>query len=122
MIASLLALPLCASVAQAQENVVKISGFGTAAATYADEDRAEFARPNQASGSAGDFRTGIDSNLGLQADYTVNDWLSLTAQGLVRKDAEEGYGAELSWAFAKFRISDELSVRVGRVGLPIFMI
>ena len=122
MIASLLALPLCASVAQAQENAVKISGFGTAAATYADEDRAEFARPNQASGSAGDFRTGIDSNLGLQADYTVNDWLSLTAQGLVRKDAEEGYGAELSWAFAKFRISDELSVRVGRVGLPIFMI
>ena len=122
MIASLLALPLCASVAQAQENAVKISGFGTAAATYSDDDRAEFARPNQASGSAGDFRTGIDSNLGLQADYTVNDWLSLTAQGLVRKDAEEGYGAELSWAFAKFRISDELSVRVGRVGLPIFMI
>ena len=51
MIASLLALPLCASVAQAQETAVKISGFGTAAATYADDDRAEFARPNQASGS-----------------------------------------------------------------------
>jgi len=122
MIASLLALPLCASFAQAQENAVKISGFGTAAATYSDDSRAEFARPNQASGSAGDFNTGIDSNFGLQADYAVNEWLSLTAQGLVRKDAEEHYGAELSWAFAKFRISDDLSVRVGRVGVPIFMI
>jgi hypothetical protein len=122
ILASLLALPLFAPVAQAQDNAVKISGFGTAAVTTSDDDRAEFARPNQASGAADNFRTGIDSNLGLQADYTVNEWLSLTAQGLVRKDAEEHFGAELSWAFAKFRISDELSVRVGRVGLPIFMI
>ena len=126
MIGGLLALPLAASTACAQDGAgfpsVKISGFGTGALTYADTDRAEFARPNQASGSSKDVRTGIDSNLGLQADMPVNSWLSLTAQGLVRRDAEENYGAELSWAFAKARISDELSVRVGRVGLPVFMI
>lgn len=123
ILASLLALPLVVpAMAQAQDNAVKISGFGTAALTWSDDDRAEFSRPNQASGAADNFRTGVDSNLGLQADYTVNNWLSLTAQGLVRQDAEEHYGAELSWAFAKFRISDDLSVRVGRVGLPVFMI
>ena len=123
ILASLLALPLVVpAMAQAQDNAVKISGFGTAALTWSDDDRAQFGRPNQASGAADNFRTGVDSNLGLQADYTVNNWLSLTAQGLVRQDAEEHYGAELSWAFAKFRISDDLSVRVGRVGLPVFMI
>ncbi|MFN3788487.1 MAG: hypothetical protein ACK4S9_00125 [Massilia sp.] len=126
VIATLLALPLAVSTAYAQDGggfpSVKISGFGTGALTYADTSHAEFARPNQAEGSSRDFRTGIDSNLGLQADMPVNSWLSLTAQGLVRKDAEAGYGAELSWAFAKARISDELSVRVGRVGLPVFMI
>lgn len=122
ILASLLALPLFVPTVQAQENAVKISGFGTAALTTSDDDRAEFVRPNQASGVADKVRTGVDSNLGLQADYTVNDWLSLTAQGLVRQDAEDHYGAELSWAFAKFRISDALSVRVGRVGLPVFMI
>lgn len=126
VIASLLALPLAVSTAHAQDGAgfpaVKISGFGTGALTYADTRHAEFARPNQAEGSSRDFRTGIDSNLGLQADMPVNSWLSLTAQGLVRKDAEAGYGAELTWAFAKFRLSDELSVRVGRVGLPVFMI
>jgi hypothetical protein len=125
-LASLLALPLAVSTAHAQDGAgfppVKISGFGTGALTYADTRHAEFARPNQAEGSSRDFRTGIDSNLGLQADMPVNSWLSLTAQGLVRKDAEAGYGAELTWAFAKFRLSDELSVRVGRVGLPVFMI
>jgi hypothetical protein len=123
IIATLLALPLVVpALGQAQENAVKISGFGTAALTWSDDARAQFARPNQASGAADNVRTGVDSNLGLQADYAVNSWLSLTAQGLVRQDAEEHYGAELSWAFAKFRISDDLSVRVGRVGLPIFMI
>jgi len=126
VIATLLALPLAVSTAFAQENAgfpaVKVSGFGTGALTWADTGRAEFARPNQASGSARKVRTGIDSNLGLQADMPVNSWLSLTAQGLVRRDAEDSYGAELSWAFAKARISDEVSVRVGRVGVPIFMI
>lgn len=126
VIATLLALPLAVSTAHAQDGsgfpAVKISGFGTGALTYADTRQAEFARPNQAEGSSRDVRTGIDSNLGLQADMPVNSWLSLTAQGLVRKDAEASYGAELTWAFAKARISDELSVRVGRVGLPVFMI
>jgi len=122
ILASLLALPLLVPTAQAQDTGVKISGFGTAALTTSDDDRAQFARPNQAGGAADNFRTGVDSNLGLQVDYPVNSWLSLTAQGLVRQDAEDHYGAELSWAFAKFRISDSLSVRLGRVGLPVFMI
>lgn len=124
-IASLLAIPLAISTAYAQDTglqAIKVSGFGTGALTYADTDKAEFARPNQAQGSSKDFRTGIDSNLGLQADLPVNSWLSLTAQGLVRKDAEESYGAELSWAFAKAKVSDQVSVRVGRIGLPVFMI
>lgn len=122
ILASLLAFPLLAPMVQAQDNPLKISGFGTLAVTRSDDTRAEFVRPNQVNGSADNFRTGIDSNLGLQADYAVNSWLSLTAQGLVRQDAEEHYGAELSWAFAKFRISDDLNVRLGRIGLPVFMI
>ncbi|MCC2954157.1 hypothetical protein LK542_00845 [Massilia sp. IC2-477] len=126
VIACLLALPLAVSTAYAQDGAgfpaVKVSGFGTGALTYADSDKAEFARPNQASGSSKDYRTGIDSNLGLQADLPVNSWLSFTAQGLVRRDAEDSYGAELSWAFAKAKLADNLSLRVGRVGLPVFMI
>lgn len=123
---ALLAIPLAASAAHAQDSAgspsVKISGFGTAALTWSDEDRAEYVRPNQIAGVKKSPRTGVDSNLGLQADMQVNDWLSFTAQGLVRQDAEPGYGAELGWAFAKARLSDHLSVRVGRVGIPIFMI
>ena len=125
IIAAALALPLALSSAFAQEAqgpTVKISGFGTGALTWTNTDQAEFGRPNQASGAGKSPRTGVDSNLGLQADIGVNSWLSFTAQGLVRRDAEQEYGAELGWAFAKARISDQASVRVGRIGLPAFMI
>lgn len=126
-IASLLTLPLALSSAFAQDTsaaapTVKVSGFGTGALTWSDTDQAEFARPNQTSGAGKQPRTGVDSNLGLQASVEVNPWLSGTVQGLVRKDAEEGYGADLAWAFAKFKLSDRFSVRVGRMGLPVFMI
>ena len=110
--------------ASAQEGgpTVTISGFGTAALTRSDTDEAEFARPNQASGVKKDFRTGVDSNFGVQATVKVNDWLSFTGQGLARKDAQNDWGAEAAWAFAKFKATDELSVRVGRMGAPIYMI
>jgi len=125
IIATVLAMPLALSSAFAQEAqspTVKISGFGTGALTWTNTDAAEFARPNQAAGVKKSPRTGVDSNLGLQANIGVNSWLSLTAQGLVRKDAEDDFGAELGWAFAKAKVNDQFSVRVGRIGLPTFMI
>ncbi|MEG1323679.1 MAG: hypothetical protein RSD99_02240 [Janthinobacterium sp.] len=121
----LLAMPLAISHAYAEEvtgPAVKISGYGSAALTMADTDNAQFARPNQAAGAGRTARTGIDSNLGLQANVTVNPWLSATVQGLARKDGEDDVGAELAWAFAKAKVSDSFSVRVGRMGLPVFMI
>jgi hypothetical protein len=123
IIASALALSFVAPCAFAQDgSSVRISGFGTGALTWTNTDKAEFARPNQASGATKDVTTGVDSNLGLQADYPINSWLSVTGQGLVRKDAQDDFGAELSWAFAKAKVSDDVSIRVGRMGLPAFMI
>ncbi|XYJ09729.1 hypothetical protein ACSUZJ_20445 [Telluria sp. B2] len=125
ILATVLALPLALSSAFAQEAdgpAVKVRGFGTGALTWTNTDQAEFGRPNQAAGAKKDPRTGVDSNLGLQADVTVNSWLSLTGQGVVRRDAEDDYGADLTWAFAKARLSDEVSLRIGRTGLSVFMI
>ena len=121
IIASALALSFVAPCAFAQD-AVRISGFGTGALTWSNTDKAEFGRPNQASGATKDVTTGVDSNFGVQADYAVNSWLSVTGQGLVRKDAQDDFGAELAWAFAKAKVSDDVSIRVGRMGLPAFMI
>jgi hypothetical protein len=121
IIASALALSFVAPCAFAQD-AVRISGFGTGALTWTNTDKAEFARPNQAGGATKDVTTGVDSNFGVQADYAVNSWLSVTGQGLVRKDAQDDFGAELAWAFAKAKVSDDVAIRVGRMGVPAFMI
>src|SRR4051812_24976548 len=83
---------------------VYVSGFGTAALASTNTDQAEFLQVSQAAGAkSGSWRTGIDSNFGLQSTVVVNDWLSATGQGLVRKFATDNYGATLAWAFVKMR-------------------
>jgi hypothetical protein len=63
---------------------LSISGFGTSASPKAIPTR-KFARYNQADGVGDSARLGLDTNLGLQATYKINDWLSGTAQVLTRK-------------------------------------
>ena len=106
----------------ADSPTVTISGFGTAALTATDTDDAEYIRPNQSNGVGKSPRTGVDSNFGIQASAKLNNNFSVTVQGLARKIAEDHYGAELAWAFVKYKVNDEFSFRVGRMGLPVYML
>lgn len=101
---------------------VTVSGFGTAAVTVSDTDDAEYARPQQLKGASTSPRSSVDSIFGIQATAKFNDMLSFTAQGLARENARGYFGAEVAWAFAKFKASDSLTFRVGRIGLPVYMI
>ncbi|MBC3932650.1 hypothetical protein [Undibacterium curvum] len=122
-VVAMIAMSVVASGAWADENSnFTLSGFGTAALTRSNTDDAEFARLGQLAGVKTSAKTGVDSNFGLQATYKANDWISLTAQGLVSKHITDEYGAELTWAFAKFKATDKLNIRVGRMGLPVYMI
>jgi hypothetical protein len=101
---------------------VTVSGFGTLGVAKSDTDAARFVRYNQAEGIGEQARIGLDTNLGLQASYAVDDRLSATVQVLSRKNTSPTFTTDLTWAFLKYKVSDELNVRVGRVALPIFMI
>lgn len=101
---------------------VTVSGFGTAAVTVSDTDDAQYARPQQLKGATTSPRSSVDSIFGIQATAKFNDRLSFTAQGLARENARGQFGAEMAWAFAKFKATDNLSFRVGRIGAPVYMI
>ncbi|MET0322625.1 MAG: porin [Duganella sp.] len=101
---------------------LSISGFGTLAAAKTNTDTAQFSRYNQSEGVGDSPRIGLDSNLGLQATYKMNDWLSGTVQVLTRKGPEGNFATDLTWGFLKAKINDEVSVRVGRVVVPTFLI
>ena len=123
---ALLVLPLTIASAYAEEGdgfpTFTFSGFGTAALTKSNSDDAEFIRPNQGRGVTTNAKNSVDSNFGFQATAKFNDMFSFTGQGLVRKIVTDDFTAELAWAFAKAKISDNISVRAGRFGLPVFLI
>ncbi|MES2049190.1 MAG: hypothetical protein V4447_12380 [Pseudomonadota bacterium] len=123
---ALLVLPLTIASAYAEEGdgfpTFTFSGFGTAALTQSNSDDAEFIRPNQVRGVTTSAKNSVDSNFGFQATAKFNDMFSFTGQGLVRKIVTDDFTAELAWAFAKAKISDNFSVRAGRIGLPVYMI
>jgi hypothetical protein len=99
------------------------SGFGTGVLASTSTDKAEFMQVSQAAGAkSGTWRTGVDSNFGVQSTVVFNDWLSATGQGLVRKYVTDQYGATLAWAFVRMKATDELAFRVGRMGIPAYMI
>jgi hypothetical protein len=113
----------CAAASLAGEGpAIAVSGFGSAALTPTATDAARVARPRQAVGAGKHWRTGPDSSLGLQATATFDDGWSATVQGLARNGVRGHYGAELAWAFLKYRINDSVSVRVGRIRPPIYMV
>src|SRR6218665_2769335 len=98
-----------------------ISGFGTLGVAKTNTNEAKFARYNQASGVGDSPRLGLDTNLGLQASYRFSDKLSGTAQVLTRKNTSPSFTTDLTWAFLKYQVNDELSVRAGRMAMPIFL-
>lgn len=123
---ALLALPLAISPAHADDSFTlptfTYSGFGTLALTRSDTKNADFIRPNQAKGVQTNAKNGVDSNFGFQATAKFNDTFSFTGQGLVRKIVTDDFTAEAALAFVKAKVSDNVSVRVGRFGLPVYLI
>ncbi|MBB3119273.1 porin [Pseudoduganella violacea] len=111
-----------AQAATLGDDKLSISGFGTLGVAKSNTDDAQFARYNQAVGVADSPRIGLDSNLGLQASYQFSDQLSGTMQVLTRKNTSPQFTTDLTWAFLKYKINDETSVRLGRVVLPAFLI
>jgi len=111
-----------AQAATLDDGKLTISGFGTLGAAQSDTDTVQFARYNQAVGVKDSPRIGLDSNLGLQASYQFNDSLSGTVQVLTRKNTSTSFTTDVTWGFLKMKVTDELSVRVGRVAAPTFLI
>lgn len=101
---------------------LNISGFGTLGVARSDTDTVQFARYNQAEGISDKPRIGLDSNLGLQATYKLNETVSATAQVLTRKNTSPQFTTDLTWAFLKLKLNDEMNMRLGRVVLPAFSI
>lgn len=101
---------------------IDVSGFGTAGFAITDEGKAEFGRSQeQAVGANNQGDVGLDSLLGIQATVHLTQTFSATAQAMVRRLFNSGFDLDIPVFFVKAEVTRDLSVRVGRIQLPVFM-
>ena len=119
---ALLAVAVCTTAANADPVTFDVSGFGTAALTYADTNKADFTRDNQPKGANDSVTADVDSLAGVQATVHFSSDLSATAQLVLRRVVSADYELDVPVAFVKDQLTSDLAVRLGRLPLPLFMV
>lgn len=118
-----LGLSTSAALAQADEPLFSVSGYGTLAWTRMSGQDAQYrvgtAEPNGADHS-GSGET--DSKLGLQITARPTDTLSATVHVLSKKNVNNNFNPRVEWAYGKYDLTPNLSVRAGRLALPGFVL
>jgi hypothetical protein len=103
---------------------LRLSGFGTLGVTHTGSTQGfGFRRDLSQIPNDGGTRFDTDTRLGLQANYTVNPQIELVGQILLKRRVAQSPPADsLEWAFASYRPTPDLQVRVGRIGPDTFLL
>jgi predicted porin len=115
-------LTLACAQAHADNSAFRFSGFGTVGGVITDNSDVEFATPGQPSGAKKSLDLGVDSRIGVQGSYQLNDMFSGTVQVISKYNGKGNYNPNVEWAFVKAQITPTVGVRAGRIGAPYFMI
>jgi hypothetical protein len=121
-VGAFVAMALGATAAHAEGMTFDFSGFGTAGYTYADTNKAQFVRDSQGTGADNSGSAEIDSLAGVQGTVHFSSNLTATVQVMLRRYITTDYQLDVPVAFLKDSLTEDLSVRVGRLPLPLFMI
>lgn len=102
---------------------LRFSGFATVGAVWGGDDVLGFRRDLPQEGVFDqDMSLGIDSLLGLQLDAKVNDRLGGAVQLVIKDRLDDSPENNVAWAFARYRFNPEWTLRVGRIGLDVYLL
>lgn len=104
---------------------LSFDGYGTLGLVYSDEDRADFVSDFFAPEGAGytsQVSPEVDSRLGLQMSAELASRLSGVVQVVTKQRYDDTYKPTLEWANLKYDLTPDLSVRAGRMVLPVFLV
>jgi hypothetical protein len=122
LLALLIAPPFAQASESSTESSFSLNGFGTLGAARSSSDQAGFVRElSQPHGSAGKWRSEMDSLFGLQANWQASNTLTFIAQGVSRYHLGSSYTPELMWAFARWEPTGTTSIRLGRLGTDFYL-
>jgi len=123
-------LPVVAGIVLAQaaraedgSSPFSLSGFGSLGAVYHDSQGVAFRRDiSQPDGAkAGQASLAQDSMLGVQLTARPGNRLEAALQLVSRNNIDVGYTPQVTWAYAKFKPTQEISLRAGRLGVELYL-
>ena len=118
---------LCAGTATANDTSAsswKLSGFGTLGAVHANTDLADFSSSivkASGAGASGRWSTDVDTRLGAQLDIAMARQWSAVLQVVSEQRYDNSYRPQVEWANVKYQPVPDLTVRIGRMSLPVYM-
>jgi hypothetical protein len=129
---TLLVVALLASVvsgaARAEDEAGKpawsFGGFGSIGAVHSNERQADFVPDTAKKNGVGyshRWSADVDSRLGAQLDLSLNPQWSGALQVISEQGVDNSYAPIIQWANIKYQATPDLSVRVGRIALPLLM-
>jgi hypothetical protein len=101
-----------------------LRGFGTAGLAYSDHAGGVYTSSIfKADGVGQDTRwsTALDSRLGAQLTLKFAPRWTAVLQVTAEQRLDRGYTPVVEWANVRYQASPELSLRVGRIALPLFL-
>ncbi|SFG45872.1 hypothetical protein SAMN05518865_112146 [Duganella sp. CF458] len=107
-----------------QDGSWTFGGFGTLSAVHSSEKQADYAANPLNPGEAGatrDWSYAVDSRLGAQLTYNNGGHWSAVLQVVAERDLTHSWTPKVEWANVQYQVSPELSLRVGRIALPLFL-
>jgi hypothetical protein len=99
-------------------------GYGTLGVAHSSEDAADFTANVVNPGDAGHSRAlspAVDSRIGMQLGVELDSTWSAVLQLVSERRLSGGYAPQVEWANIKYQATPDLSVRVGRIALPVFI-
>ncbi|MFS2008089.1 hypothetical protein ACEN9F_31220 [Duganella sp. CT11-25] len=99
-------------------------GFGTLGVAHSSEHAADFTANVLNPGDAGysrDWSAAVDSRLGMQLGVNLDGAWSAVLQLVSERTLRGGYAPRVEWANLQYQATPDLSVRAGRIALPLFL-
>lgn len=125
-LAGALALTLSAASAHAADaaSLFTLSGFGTFGAAYSSLHTADYAGAAFEPSGAGATRNidfADDSRVGVQLNAKLTSKLSAFVQVVSHNNYDNSFTPTVEWAILRYAFTPDLSVRVGRIEVPMFL-
>jgi len=114
-IATLVSLPVLAL----EQGEYKFNAFGTlGVSNFGGEENIQYGSQGQIQDK---WTTEQDSKLAGQFSYGITDKFGITAQAIVKAEADS-YKGDIEWLYVNYNIQDNWQVRAGRLRTPVYML